>query len=254
MPACGKGSIFLLSAPPEPAEPAALASLSGDVEVRWKEAPGAARLKPEKGDILMCQSWPRSDIAVRVPSDLTTTDTFRPESRRGIIRNIRRLTNDVAQFDLQLSGPMRFQPGQFVVLESPDVAGGRAYSMVNFGPELDRLVLVLKRKPSGCFTDWFFDKIAGDREVDVFGPLGRAVFRPEERRNIICIAGGSGIAGIMSILECAIQTNHFSAHKGVVVFGCQDACRYVLSGTISRVTQRLRRAISKSPSPCRMKL
>jgi len=194
---------------------------SGEVEVRWNEAPGAARLKPEKGDILTCQSWPRSDTAVRVPSDLTTTDTFRPESRRGIIRNIRRLTNDVAQFDLQLSGPMRFQPGQFVVLESPDVAGGRAYSMVNFEPELDRLALVLKRKPGGRFTDWFFDKIAGDREVEVFGPLGRAVFRPEERRNIICIAGGSGIAGMMSILECAIQTNHFSAHKGVVFFGCR---------------------------------
>ncbi len=193
--------------------------MSGNVEVRWKEAPGAARLKPEKGDILMCQSWPRSDIALRVPSDLTTTDTFRPASRRGIIRNIRRLTNDVAQFDLQLSGPMRFQPGQFVVLEFPDVPGGRAYSMVNFEPELERLALVLKRKPGGRFTDWFFDKIVGDPEVDVFGPLGRAVFRPEERRNIICIAGGSGIAGMMSMLECAIQTDHFRAHRGVVFFG-----------------------------------
>jgi toluene monooxygenase electron transfer component len=193
--------------------------MSGDVEVRWKEAPGAARLKPEKGDILMCQSWPRSDIAVRVPSDLTITDTSRPASRRGIIRNIRRLTNDVAQFDLQLSGPMRFQPGQFVVLESPDVPGGRAYSMVNFEPELDRLALVLKRKPGGRFTDWFFDKIAGAPEVDVFGPLGRAVFRPEERRNIVCIAGGSGIAGMMSMLECAVQMDHFRVHRGVVFFG-----------------------------------
>ncbi|MGA8949958.1 MAG: 2Fe-2S iron-sulfur cluster-binding protein, partial [Xanthobacteraceae bacterium] len=34
--------------------------MSGEVEVRWKEAPGGARLKPLKGDILMCQSWPRS--------------------------------------------------------------------------------------------------------------------------------------------------------------------------------------------------
>ena len=58
----------------------------------------------------------------------------------------------MAQFDLQLVGPMRFQPGQFVVLESSDVPGGRAYSMVNFEPELDRLALVLKRKPGGRFT------------------------------------------------------------------------------------------------------
>ncbi|MFY9694002.1 MAG: 2Fe-2S iron-sulfur cluster binding domain-containing protein [Xanthobacteraceae bacterium] len=195
--------------------------MSGEVEVRWKEAPGGARLKPLKGDILMCQSWPRSDIAMRVPSDLTTTDTFKPALRRGVIRNIERLTTDVAQFDLQLSGSMRFQPGQFVVLESPDVPGGRAYSMVNFEPELDRLALLLKRKPGGGFTDWFFDRIAGEPELDVFGPLGRAVFRPEERRNIVCVAGGSGIAGMMSILECAIQADHFSAHKGAVFFGCR---------------------------------
>jgi toluene monooxygenase electron transfer component len=195
--------------------------MSGDIEVRWKEAPGAARLKPEKGDILMCQSWPRSDMALRVPSELTTTDRFKPALHRGIIRNIKRLTRDVAQFDLQLSGPMCFQPGQFVVLEAPDIRGGRAYSMVNFEPEPDRLALVLKRKPGGHFSDWFFDRLAGEPEVDVYGPLGRAVFRPEERRNIVCVAGGSGIAGMMSILECAIQTDHFRAHKGVVFFGCR---------------------------------
>src|SRR5690348_18254085 len=30
--------------------------MSGNYEALWKEAPGAARLKPEKGDILMCQT------------------------------------------------------------------------------------------------------------------------------------------------------------------------------------------------------
>lgn len=195
--------------------------MSGDVDVRWKEAPGGARLKPEKGDILMCQCWPRSDVALRVPSDLTATGEFPPAAHRGVIRNVQKLTKDVAQFDLHLPGPMRFQAGQFVVLEVPHVTGGRAYSMVNFESETDRLALVLKRKPGGGFTDWFFDKLAGEPEVDVFGPLGRAVFRPEERRNIVCIAGGSGIAGMMSILECAVRTSHFKAHRGAVFFGCR---------------------------------
>ena len=114
---------------------------------------------------------------------------------------------------------MTFEAGQFVVLEAADVTGGRAYSMVNFASDIDRLALVLKRKPGGRFSDWFFDEIAGDPEVEVFGPLGRAVFRPEESRNIVCIAGGSGIAGMMSILECAAQADHFRNHKGAVFFG-----------------------------------
>jgi toluene monooxygenase electron transfer component len=193
--------------------------MAGDVEVLWKEAPGGARLKSERGDILMCQTRARSDCVLRVPSGLVVTDQSLPAPRRGTIRAIRRLTRDVAHFDLQLSAPMTFQAGQFVVLEADGIAGGRAYSMVNFDVDGDRLALVLKRKPDGRFSDWLFDGAKDGTEVGVFGPLGRAIFLPEEKRSIVCIAGGSGIAGMMSILKCAVQADHFNAHKGAVFFG-----------------------------------
>jgi toluene monooxygenase electron transfer component len=192
---------------------------SGEVDIRWKDAPGGARLKPEKGDILMCQAWARSDCLLRVPSELVISNKSAPAVCRGTIRGLRRLNKDVIHFDLHLTHPMRFQAGQFVVLETPGIAGGRAYSMVNFAPELDRLALVVKRKPDGRFCDWLFDNLAGEPEVEVFGPLGRAIFRPEEDRNFVCIAGGSGIAGMMSILECAAQADYFRNHKAVVYFG-----------------------------------
>jgi toluene monooxygenase electron transfer component len=114
---------------------------------------------------------------------------------------------------------MTFEAGQFVVIETGGLAGGRAYSMVNYEADIDRVALVLKRKPGGGFSDWFFDAMQDDAEVDVFGPLGRAVFRPEEGRNIICIAGGSGIAGMMSILERAVRVDHFRSHTGALFFG-----------------------------------
>ena len=193
--------------------------MSGTVDVRWKEAPGGARLKPEKGDILMCQTRALSDCVLRVPSDIVVVDKLRPAPRRGTIRNIRKLTRDVAEFDVHLSAPMSFEAGQFVVLETGHLAGGRAYSMVNYDPKTERIGLVLKRKPGGGFSDWLFDEHDTDPEVAVFGPLGRAVFRPHEGRNIICIAGGSGIAGMMSILACAVQADYFRDRKGSVFFG-----------------------------------
>jgi NAD(P)H-flavin reductase/ferredoxin len=191
---------------------------SGEVDVRWNEAPGGARLKPEKGDILMCQTRARSDCVLKVPSDVVIVQK-RPAPRRGVIRNIRKLTRDVAEFDVHLSAPMSFEAGQFVVIEAENLAGGRAYSMVNFNSEADRIALVLKRKPGGRFSDWLFDARDGDPQVDVFGPLGRAVFRPHEGKHVVCIVGGSGIAGIMSILECAVQADYFRDHRGTVFFG-----------------------------------
>lgn len=193
--------------------------MSGDVDVRWREAPGGARLKPEKGDVLMCQTRARSDCLLRVPSELAVSEKSRPAPRRGVIRDIRRLTKDVTHFDVHLSVPMTFEAGQFVVIETADLSGGRAYSMVNFEKNIDRIAMVLKRKPGGRFSNWLFDECQGEPEVEVFGPLGCAVFRPEEDRNIVGIAGGSGIAGIMSILECAVQANYFRVHKGAIFFG-----------------------------------
>jgi toluene monooxygenase electron transfer component len=193
--------------------------IAGDVDIRWKDAPGGARLKPEKGDLLMCQTRARSDCRLRVPTELVVANQAVPASRRGTIRGLQRLTRDVLHFNLHLTSPMRFEAGQFVVLERPEIAGGRAYSIVNFASEVERLALVVKRKPGGRFCDWLFDSVSGEPEVDVFGPLGRAIFRPDEKRNFVCIAGGSGIAGMMSILECAVQADHFRNHKAAVFFG-----------------------------------
>jgi toluene monooxygenase electron transfer component len=154
-----------------------------------------------------------------VPSNIEIAPQAAPQHRDGVIREVRRLTKDVAHFDVQLSAPMRFEAGQFVVLETPDLTGGRAYSMVNFDADTDRIALVLKRKPGGGFSEWLFAEPQNEPEVRVFGPLGRAVFRPAEGKNIVCVAGGSGIAGMMSILEHAVRADYFREHKGFVFFG-----------------------------------
>jgi toluene monooxygenase electron transfer component len=211
--------------------------MSGEVDVRWIEAPGAARLKPEKGDILMCQTRAKSDCVLRVPSEMTTLTKYHPAPRRGVIRSIKKLTKDVAHFDLHLSAPMTFDAGQFVVVETADLPGGRAYSMVNFGADSDRIALVLKRKPGGKFSDWLFDNCQGDNEVTVFGPLGRAIFRPEENKNIVCIAGGSGIAGMISILECAVRADYFRDHTGTVFFGVRTAADVFYLDALARYVE-----------------
>src|SRR6185312_15486104 len=155
--------------------------MSGEYDTVWKEAPGAARLKPEKGDVLMCQTRPRSDCMLRVPAEIASLKQPIPARRKGVIRNIKKLTGDVAHFHVDLSEPIEFEAGQFVVVETGDLTGGRAYSMVNFGPSSrKRLDLVLKRKPSGKFSDWLFAERQDGEAVEVFGPLGRAVFRPGE--------------------------------------------------------------------------
>ncbi|NNE22066.1 MAG: 2Fe-2S iron-sulfur cluster binding domain-containing protein [Rhizobiales bacterium] len=196
--------------------------MQGDALMGWQEAPGAARLKREKGDCLMCQTVVSSDALIRVASQNVLGAFPRghvPAHCNGAIANCRKLTHDVMQFDVMIDQPMSFDAGQFVTLAVAGVTGPRAYSMVNFQQATDRLTFVVKRSAGGAFSDWLFDTDVAGATLKVFGPLGAATFYPDEAKNIICIGGGSGIAGMMSIIERACQENYFNDHKGHVFFG-----------------------------------
>lgn len=194
---------------------------SGSVLVEWEDAPGYAKLKREKGDILMCQARPTADCTLRIPAKIAPhakPETL-PAHRTGRIANLRRLVHDVIDFDLVLSQPMTFDAGQFVVLETPGIAGGRAYSMVNFEGGASALKLVIKKMPGGKFSDWLFGPDMSGQELKVFGPLGRATYDPAEGRNILCIAGGSGIAGMLAIITHAIGSGALRERTAHVFFG-----------------------------------
>lgn len=195
--------------------------MSGEVESAWEEAPGATKIKRDKGDILMCQSRATQDCVLRAPVtlELRADQHKLPEYRTATIENLRRLTGDVISFELDLSTPMNFNAGQFVVLSAPGLAGGRAYSMVNYQPDSQRIELVVKRLPGGGFSNWLFEEATEGQQLRLFGPLGEATFRPDERKNLLMIAGGSGIAGMMSILAHAERENYFQDHKGHLFFG-----------------------------------
>jgi len=194
--------------------------MSGDVEMAWPEAPGASRLSRGKGDVLLCQSHAKGDCLLRVPAEVIAGDAAAaPRRLSGRIEGMRKLTADVVDFEIALDSAMDFAAGQFMVVTSSAVTGGRSYSMVNYTPETDRIRFVVKRKPDGGFSNWLFEGAADGSEVSLFGPLGKATFRPGEDGDLVCITGGSGIAGIMSILDHATQDGHFKSNSGWLYFG-----------------------------------
>lgn len=195
--------------------------IEGEIEDRWPEAPGVKLLKAEQGEFLMCQCVPKGDVAIEVSSFVYGTDPGAcvPAAFEGTVSARRALTHDVMAFSVALERPTDFDAGQFVLVEAPGVKGYRGYSMVNFERQTRRLDFVVKRKAGGGFCDWLFDGAAAGGRLRLFGPLGKATFYPGLAKNVLCIAGGSGIAGMMSILERATQENYFRQYRGNVFFG-----------------------------------
>jgi toluene monooxygenase electron transfer component len=195
--------------------------LSGRVKERWPEAPGKKFVRPQASEFLMCQCDAEDALTLEVSKFVYPVEPGAcvPQTCNGTVRNVRRLTHDVIGFALELERPRDFDAGQFVLLAPAGMTGYRAYSMCNYARGGRSLDFVAKRKPDGAFSQWLFDADREGARLDVFGPLGKATFEPALGKNLLCIAGGSGIAGMMSILARAADANYFERHKVWVFFG-----------------------------------
>ena len=210
----------------------------GTIEDVWPQAPGHAYLKRERGEFLMCQGTALGDCEILVPSrlDPAAADAPRPRHSPGVLSEIRSLTHDVDAFSIALEHPIGFDAGQFMVLAVPGLAGYRAYSMVNHAAATDRLDFVVKRQPGGGFSGWLEPARAGS-PLDAFGPLGNATWRPGDGKDLLCIAGGSGVAGMMSILSRAVSSGHFAKRRGYVFFGVRTREDVFFTDELARLVE-----------------
>lgn len=195
--------------------------IEGEIHNAWSAAPGHKYLKAP-AEFLMCQCEPKSDLVVEVGGFVQSMDAGAcvPARVSSRIKSLRLLTEDVMLLEVGLDQPMDFDAGQFAMVRVPGVDGFRGWSMVNYQRASKTLQFVVKRKPGGGLSDWLFSsaKIEGV-EIELFGPLGHATFYPSIAKNLLCIAGGSGIAGMMSILARAAEEGYFTQHNGDVFFG-----------------------------------
>ena len=197
--------------------------ISGDITDGWPEAPGRKYLKTPD-EFLMCQCSAKSDVVIEIPAFVQTMEAgvCTPAFLSGHIKSVKALTHDVAFLEVELREPLEFDAGQFVLIKVPDVPGFRGWSMVNYQRSCNTLEFVVKKKPGGGISEWLFGGAREGTEVEVFGPLGSATFYPSLAKNILCIAGGSGIAGMMSILARAAHDGYFTQYNGDVFFGVRS--------------------------------
>lgn len=114
------------------------------------------------------------------------------------------LNPSVKLFRLQFEKPFSFVSGQFVMIHLPAGPDGkpvkRAYSIASSPKEKNSIQLCIRKVAGGSATTILHDLKAGD-EVTVSGPLG--VFKLDEKtqKDIVFVAGGTGIAPIRSMLH-----------------------------------------------------
>jgi Na+-transporting NADH:ubiquinone oxidoreductase subunit F len=122
------------------------------------------------------------------------------------VESIQDLNYDTRLIRLRLVDPpeIEYRPGQYIQLETPPYGNTpepvyRAYSVASSGSEKGAIELVIRRVTGGICTTYVFEVMQEGQAMTINGPYGEFFLRDTDRE-IIFIAGGSGIAPIRSML------------------------------------------------------
>ena len=173
-----------------------------------------------RGTILACQSQLKTDIVVDIDLDHTATHT---QSVSGVINRITPLTHDIVELEVQLeekafAGTVA---GQYFDVSNQTIPVSRSYSLAR-RPEpngLSTLIFTIRHVPGGEFTDWLFGADRTGSEITLQGPYGDFYLRAPQSR-LVCIAGGSGLAPIVAIIEQGISEKR--TEECTVLFGARS--------------------------------
>ncbi|MFW6189513.1 MAG: NADH:ubiquinone reductase (Na(+)-transporting) subunit F [Planctomycetota bacterium] len=173
--------------------------LSGGGPVPPTELPLLSRQEVAGGVRLACQVKVKEDLRLRVPEEYFDIRRFEAE-----VESASMVAPEVREIRLRLLEPERieFSPGQYVQVEVPTREGTvhRAYSIASSPDRAERIDLVVRRVPGGTGSTYLHEVRGGDR-IAFTGPYGEFELSPDPQTEIVCVAGGCGIAPIKSIVQ-----------------------------------------------------
>jgi benzoate/toluate 1,2-dioxygenase reductase subunit len=168
------------------------------------------------GQILTCQTRPRSDMVVHIPVASAACKT-KAALYQGVIERITELSSHTLELDLRLDDPqsLQFLPGQYVNLVVPGTNQMRSYSFSS-APDTQHASFVLRCVTNGLMSSHLANEAKPGDALGFTGPFGNFYLR-EVRRPVLFLAGGTGIAPFLSMLE--VLRNLRPVHPIHMVYG-----------------------------------
>lgn len=158
----------------------------------------------EEGYILACQGIPKKELTrLEVEEERLEIDKCHVN---GTVSTRSPLTGDICEVEMYLDGPIQFAAGQFARIKAPDIERERCYSFAEPpAPDgVDRVSFFIKKILGGAFTERLFAGEFDGESLSVAAPEGYFYLRDSDAP-MLCIAGSSGLAPVLSILEDAVQ-------------------------------------------------
>lgn len=176
----------------------------------------------EAGYVLACQAKVRSDLVVQAKLGHHALLPAKTVSAR--VTRWQKLPGEVIDLRLTCDEPVQFNAGQYCTIAESGSFTRRSYSYYDVPPEeggtASEVGFLVKRLPGGKFSEWLFAQDRKNTRFWLEGPFG--IMGVDDRdRDGLCIAGGTGLAPILSIVGDRLKKS--ATAKFTIVFGVRTA-------------------------------
>lgn len=200
------------------------ASVSDGAYTQATEGDAAAN----PGDVLLCRCHPESDLVVDLPYPDADILRHSLPRRDAVIEALEPAGSGAMALSLSFApddalGQMAdFIPGQYFEVTIPEALTGgaaisRAYSLANLPNWDGRLDFLIRLAPGGAFSTWLGTQAKPGDTLQVRGPLGRFVLDEASIAPRCLVAGGCGLAPILSMLRHLAEFQDMQ--KTTLIFG-----------------------------------
>ena len=155
----------------------------------------------DEGKVLACCAIPESDLVIEADIDVDPDfEGYSVEDFTARVISIVDLSPTIKGITLELDHPITFQAGQYINLEIPGVDGSRAFSIANSPSNPSIVELHVRLVPDGAATTWLHETLKEGDELSLSGPYGQFFVRKSDVKDVIFIAGGSGLSSPQSMI------------------------------------------------------
>ena len=153
--------------------------------------------------ILACQSIPKSNVIIELPNE-----PRRQQARTGTIIEQKKLTHDITEIVISLDAAIDYLPGQFAQVSAvaqsyPERSYSFAHAEVNYIHGKPCISFFVRAIPEGKMSNWLHSEQALGTKANIKSSFGDFYLR-QNAAPMICIARGSGLGPLISILEQAL--------------------------------------------------
>ncbi|HEX8029628.1 MAG TPA: 2Fe-2S iron-sulfur cluster-binding protein [Vicinamibacterales bacterium] len=190
--------------------------VSGEIVSRRPDSEALTDRDRARRRVLGCQAVPQTDCMIKARIDEVPPPIV-PAVQAATLILTAPLTHDMREFRFELRRQSPFLPGQYALLYLDGLGAPRAYSMSNAG-DGTRWDFIVKRVPGGAGSSALFELPIGST-ITIDGPYGHAYLRESVERDMVCIAGGSGLGPALSIARGASASPGLAARRLYFFYG-----------------------------------